>query len=314
MKYIHCMDIKAADLPLLASLDALLTARSVSKAAVRVGLSQPAMSAQLARLRALFGDKLLVPSGRQMVLTARALELQAPLRTRIAALGDLLRIGTAFDPPTSDRVFRVSASDLLHHLVMLPFMAELTEHAPLAKLAMLPFNTATAWSDLDEDRIDFLLASRRLTPPDARHIVLFDEDFVLVHRHGLLKPGVKPDLDWFCAQAHVLVSTDGGGFHGATDEALTRLGRARNVATSLPSFLLAPQLLLQTDLVSVLPRRLAADFAGLLEIQPLPIDPPRFSVLLAWHERRHVDPALEWARRQIVQIVGTNGSRQKSLG
>jgi len=296
------MDLRQADLGLLIALDALISERSVTRAAERLGLSQPAMSAQLARLRDLFDDPLLVSSGKQMAPTQRAAEIQAPLHRLLDELTALVRERQAFDPSRSDRAFRVMATDYLHRIVSLPTMGFLAKAAPRVRLAMALHDAKHAWRALEDDEADLLIASDRLTPKDAKARVLMEEGFVFVQRKGHPRGREALDLDRFCTLDHILVSPEGGGFFGATDETLATLGRKRRVVVSLPSFLLAAPLVATTDLVAVLPERLARSMDDNFDILPLPFTSVRFNIVMSWHPRRQRDPGHQWLREQAVEL------------
>lgn len=301
MLSIHIMDLRQADLGLLIALDALIAERSVTRAAARLGLSQPAMSAQLARLRDLFDDPLLVAFGKRMVPTARATELQEPLHRLLDELTALVRERRTFDPSTSDRTFRVMATDHMHRIVSLPTIEVLAEAAPGVRLAMVLYDARRAWQALEEDAIDVLIASDRwLTPKDAHARVLMEEGFVFVQRKGHPRGRKQLDIDRFCSLDHILVSPDGGGFFGASDETLATLGRKRRVVASLPSFLLAAPLVATTDLVAVLPERLARLMDDVFDIFALPFESARFNVVMSWHARRDRDPGHQWLRENIA--------------
>src|SRR5262249_34710889 len=140
-------------------------------------------------------------------------------------------------------------------------VARVAAVAPGVRIALLPFEAKRAWAQLDEEEADLLLTSERLTPPQAIARKVFDEHFVLVHRKGHPHGEAAINLDAFCRLSHVLVSPQGGGFHGATDEQLAHLGRSRHVALSVPSFLLAPPIIETSDMIAVIPERLADAFA-----------------------------------------------------
>jgi DNA-binding transcriptional LysR family regulator len=300
------MDLRQADLGLLIALDALIAERSVTRAADRLGLSQPAMSAQLARLRDLFEDPLLVSFGKRMVPTLRATEIQEPLHRLLDELTALVRERQTFDPSKSDRTFRVMATDYMHRIVSLPTMKVLAEAAPKVRLAMVLHDARRAWQALEEDEIELLIASDRLTPKHAKARVLMEEGFVFVQRKGHPRGRKALDVGRFCMLDHILVSPEGGGFSGATDETLAGFGRKRRVVASLPSFLLAAPLVAGTDLVAVLPERLARLMDDAFDIFPLPFKSIRFNVVMSWHARRERDPGHQWLREKIAARFSTD--------
>lgn len=144
----------------------------------------------------------------------------------------LVRERQAFDPGSSDRAFKVMASEYLRRMVYLSATKVMLRMAPKVQLALLTYDTKRAWPALESDEAEILIASERLTPRDARACTLHKEGFVVAQRHGHPRSQGKLTPDRFCALDHIVVSPAGGGFIGATDEALLTLGRQRHVATT----------------------------------------------------------------------------------
>lgn len=293
------MDLKQADLGLLLALDALLDEEAVTPAAQRLGISQPAMSAQLARLRRLFDDPLLTPSGRRLVATSRAAALKAPLKAALGDLEALVREGARFDPATTTASFRVIGTDYVHSVMASPLAARLQARAPSARLALLPADPGRIWNALEEGTADAAVVAA-LDVPEAKSRTVLKETFLMIQRKDHPRGRAPPTLDEFCALDHVLVSPEGGGFSGAADVALARLDRRRRVAVSVPSFLLAPPLVAASDFVCLLPRRLAEAASDIVDVSTPPLETPGFSLRMMWHARRHRDPAHEWLRGEIA--------------
>lgn len=293
------------DLNLLVSLDVLLAECHVTRAASRLGLSQPALSAQLRQLRAAFGDPLLVPGPKGMTLTSRAMALKAPLRELLAGVHGLVSAGQAFDPPTAQRVFRIAATDAIHSMVTTPLAARLAALAPQCQLAMQRGDLQTLPEELASGELDLALLTPQATPPMLHARKLYDETFLCVMRREHPAAMRPMDLDTFCSLAHVLVSPSGGGFVGAVDGALQALGRSRRVQVSINSFLLVPSLVEGSDLIATVPARLARRWNGLLSVVSVPLEVPGFSVSMGWHPRAHADPAQVWLRDTMRQVVST---------
>lgn len=297
------MDIKQSEIGLLIALDALLEAESVTAAAHALGISQPAMSAQLSRLRRMFNDPLLTTSGRKLLPTARAQELQAPLRALLADLDLLVRESVEFDPSTTDRTFRLLATDYVHSILAVGLHEAFAAAAPMGRLAFLPFDPTTVWSELEQDGADLALVTG-MNLPDARRRPGLKETFKVIQRKGHPRGTAPFTLDDFCAAQHVLISPEGGGFFGAADKVLKDMGRTRRVVCSLPSFLLAPGLVAQSDLVALCPVRVAARHAELVDQFDPPFPSPSFAVDLLWHPRRQNDPAHAWFRALVARLTG----------
>jgi DNA-binding transcriptional LysR family regulator len=294
------MDLRSLDLNLLVSLDALLEDRNVTRAADRLHLSQPALSAQLARLRTFFRDPLLIPAetGRGMVATARALQLQAPLQALLADARALVAAQPAFDPRTDTRTFAIAGSENGTALAGLPLVHALrTEAGPGIHVSFRTADASRIADQMERGEVDLLIGSERMVPPAMKAIRLVDERFVMAQRKGHPRGTEPPDLEGYCnGLQHMLVSTSGGSFEGAMDEQLKKLGRSRNVVLSIQQFMLAPAILQETDYVCTLPSRLVARYAHALDAFELPFEAKGFTLFLAWHPRNQLDAAHAWLR------------------
>lgn len=300
------MSLRGLDLDLLLTLDALLAERSVTAAGRRLSLSQPAVSARLARLREAFGDRLFLATRRGLSPTPRALEIEAPLRQALDALGGLLD-SSPFDPSSAIRRFRIAASDALHAAVTVPLAAALQATCPGLSFALLTPDLASLDRRLTAGEIDLALATPSLTPASARNAPLFADTFRCVARPGHPAFADGLTLDAFCAADHLLVSPEGGGFRGAVDGALDAMGRRRRVRLSVPSFLLVPDLLRRSDLVATVPARMAGVWSGSLAQAAPPLDVPPFPVSLCWSPRVDRDPGHAWLRARLVESCAAQG-------
>ncbi|EIC83277.1 LysR family transcriptional regulator [Serratia sp. M24T3] len=290
------------DLNLLLTLDALLTEHNVTRAAQRLHLSQPSVSVQLAKLRDIFNDPLLLPGPRGMLPTARADELRQPLRDAI----ELLRLAVSpvshFDPTKSDKIWRVSASDYGESAVLLPALKGFRIAAPFARLAIFETQPAKVGRKLELGEIDLLFHTGDGIPGGLRRRKLFDETYRLVSRVGHPTLKKNPGLDEFNQLEHVMVSPDGGGFYGITDKVLSECGLKRKVVLSVPHFLFVLSALATTDLVAMLPARLIGNNPALQIFEP-PLEVPGFEMAMLWHERSHRDPAHQWLRDFFVSAL-----------
>lgn len=296
------MDIKQGDIGLLVALDALLEHESVSRAADQLGISQPAMSAQLKRLRQLFNDPLLTPSGRRLVATSRALALQQDLRRHLQNLDALVRENETFDPAVTQKTFRMIATDYVHLILAARLEEQISAAAPAARLAFLPFEPRSMWEVLEGDGADLALVTG-MELPDAISRPAMSETFCMIMRRGHPLEETELTPESFCEQRHILISPEGGGFVGAIDRALAGLGMNRHVAVSLPSFLLAPGLVAASDALCVVPRRLADLYRDSVVCRDLPFDVSGFDVDMLWHPRRQNDPAHTWFRGEIASLA-----------
>lgn len=293
--------LRDVDLNLLVALDALLAERSVTRAARRVGLSQPAMSNALARLRRTFDDPLLVRSGASMVPTPRALSLAAPVREALSTLELALESLGDFEPAQARRTFTLAASDYAQ-LVMLPRLVQrLAERAPRVGIRVAPAMGADRLrQEQERGRVDLAIGVFPHLPPGHQHLRLFTERFVTVARaeHPALEAGL--DLDAFCALRHVVISPRGDG-PGMVDRALEHLDRQRTVGLRIPGFVAALSVVARTDLLLTVAERVLTDAPG-LAVYPPPVALPAFAVGMVWHDRTHHDPAQCWLRRTVAGL------------
>ncbi|MFJ5162332.1 LysR family transcriptional regulator [Pantoea sp. NPDC088449] len=295
-------DIRTLDLNLLKALDAMLDERSVTRAAERLSLTQPAVSGMLTRLRECFDDPLFTRTQRGIIPTLRALELAQPVKTILAEVGELLQ-PKAFDPSTADITIKIAATDYALRAVVVPFMAALRLQAPGIRVAVLPVNNEQLTAQFERGDIDFALITPDTAPADLHARSLYDEDYVCLLRegHALAQPDALT-LDSFCAQDHALVSYVGGSFSGVTDKSLAALGRSRRVTLSVCSFLVLPEILRVSDLISVVPRRLTHNLPGLSVLTP-PVAIQGFNKIVVWHERTHRDAGHRWLRELLFSIA-----------
>lgn len=295
--------MRTIDLNLLRALDALLDERNVSKAAERLGVTQPAVSGMLSRLRESFGDTLFVRSQRGVQPTMRAMELAAPIKQILAEVETLLR-PTQFDPATASFTLTLAATDYALQAVVVPFATKLRRHAPGIRIATRPVDNDRIAQQFERGELDLALMTPDTAPLDLHSRRLFDETYVcaLGSRHPDAAEA-QLSLDRFCALDHALVSFSGSSFRGITDDTLAQIGRERHVALSFHSFLALAEVLRETDLVAVVPRRLTAGAQGLVLVEP-PISIPGFTKLAVWHGRTHNDEGHRWARALLFETCG----------
>ncbi|MFJ4387052.1 LysR family transcriptional regulator [Pseudomonas sp. NPDC089408] len=297
-------DIRKLDLNLLRALDALLDERSVTRAAERLSLTQPAVTGMLNRLRESFDDPLFVRAQRGIVPTIRAEALARPVKQLLADVEGMLQ-PDSFDPQTAEMIIKVASTDYALRAIVVPFLSALRQQAPNIKISVLPIDDQLLHVQMDRGDVDIALVDTDAAVPGLHTEFLFNERYVCVMRAD--HPDAKSStlsLDRFCALDHVLVSPSGGGFCGVTDEALRRIGRARRVTVSVTSFLVLPEILSVSDLIAVVPHRLAIRQTGLAIVDP-PVDIPGFSKLLAWHERTARDAGHRWLRALMAQTATT---------
>jgi DNA-binding transcriptional LysR family regulator len=296
------VNLRRLDLNLLLTLDVLLSEHNVTRAAERLNLSQPSVSVHLARLRDLFGDPLLLPGPRGMRPTARADALREPLRQALETLERAVAPAAPFDPAASAHTWRVAASDYSETTVVQPALGGLRSAAPGSRLAVVEVVPSRIARQAEQGDIDLAFHTTEGAPPGLRRRALFTERYVLAARAGHPRLKRKPTLAQFCALEHVIVSPDGGGFAGATDQVLAQAGLSRRVVLSVPHFLFVRSVIETTDLVAMLPARVAGNSAALRIVEP-PVEVPGYEMSMLWHERAHRDPAHQWLREFIARSV-----------
>ncbi len=295
--------LAALDVNLLVALDALLQTRSVTAAARRMAVSQPAMSQTLARLRTQLDDPLLVRVGAQMVPTPRAEALAGPLRAALAALQAAVSAAPTFEPATATRTFTLATTDYGAALWVPEVTAHLARVAPGVNLRVVP-QPADVTQGLQRGAFDVVVGVLPDLGAGVRRQVLYRDGFQGFVRAGHPLLAAPDRLAAYCAAGHVLVGLTGTG-DGAVDRALAAQGLSRRVVVRVPFFLAAPLVALRSDLVLTSPARAVAAFTGwypAVAFEP-PVDLPQFTISLAWHLRDDADPGARWLRAQIQQIV-----------
>ena len=295
------------DLNLLASLDALLTERKVTRAAERMNMTQPGMSHALARLRLIFKDPLLVRTAQGMVLTERALELVPTVRAALSHINIALVHPTEFSPGAARTTFRIALSDYVSSLLMPSLMSHVLKEAPAV-------NVFTSVSDahryrewLEEGEFHLTIGYHTELTPRMYASDLMSDDLCCIARpaHGTIHGQLT--LDMFVEAPHVQMV---GGVRPVTfermiDGALTKLGLERRITLRVPSLLQVPGLVAASDLLAVVPRqfaRVGAETFG-LQILELPFDAPPWVISMAWHERTQKDPAHHWLRQRVRDVA-----------
>jgi DNA-binding transcriptional LysR family regulator len=299
----------SVDLDPLISLDALLTERSVTGAARRLGLSPSAMSRTLARLRRVTGDPLLVQAGRTLAPTPYAEELSGRVHTLTRDAQAVLRPPTSrLDLASLHRTFTIRAGEGFVELVSAPLVAAITEAAPHVRLRFVPKPDKDA-QPLREGLIDLEIGVLGTSAPEVRTQLLFRDRFVGVARVGhplLAADGVTPER--YAACSHVVASRE-GEFFGPVDNALEELGLKRTVLLVVPGYPDAMRIARCSELVALVPRSclgnaLVTDHAAILGLESfeLPVRTPEFNISAIWHPRLDADPAHRWLRDTIIAV------------
>jgi DNA-binding transcriptional LysR family regulator len=294
------------DLHLIRILHTVLTERSVSRAAIRLGMYQPAVSASLKRLRTLAGDPILVRSGAGMVPTDAGLHMIEPAASVLRAAGTLFSNARGFDPASAEVCFKLAASDYLDPLFLPQLVAQIKAQAPHCAIEIHPLSASADYrAQLAQGQIDIVVGNWSKPPDDLHMGRLFGDEVVcLVSEHH---PAVRRGWDqaaWLAAE-HIAPTPLHPGAKGVIDEHLDQLGLARRITVRCPHFGLMPSMAASSLLVMTTGRQYCERFAAQLplKILPSPIDFPRMLYYQLWHERSHTSAAAKWLRERVKSVA-----------
>jgi len=257
---LNSVQLASVDLNLLVLCDVVLRERNVARAARALHLSPSAVSHGLGRLRRLFSDPLFLRIPKGVVPTERALQLADPIADILARVGHVVASATPFSAATSNRRFTLGMADATAATLIPTLLASVRRAAPSVDIGVLQVFPQTALAELETRSIDLAIAPLDEVPARFAQQVLFQEDFVIAARagHPFLK---KPSVKAYCDARHVLASVRGDA-HGFIDDALAQQGLSRRVALVVPNFMLALASLVETELITALPRGLAKAHAA----------------------------------------------------
>lgn len=305
MSVIHHFNLAGVDLNLLVVFDALMSEQHLTRAAEKIGLSQPATSNALARLRKLFNDDLFIKTSKGMTPTPRAVELADPIRQALLQIQSTITTEPQFIPETSERIFRLGMDDYTE-LVFLPSLLQKIEQlAPKVKIQVWWTNWMRSPKLLDVDEIDVAVGYCPQWQPWHQRQLLYEESFICVASSKRLQTRKAITLEEYVVASHLLVSPK-EDIAGMVDKILREQNLTRHVAISVPNFLIVPYILVNTGLIATLPTQLAKTFVegGPLQASPLPFQMPGFSVDMLWHSKNDLEPGHQWLRNLIIQLQG----------
>lgn len=301
------MDIPRVDAWSLHCVAVLVRECNVTRAGAALGLSQPATSAILAKLRVLFQDPLLVKSASGMVPTPRAVELAARAEKVLAELRGMVNTAQELEPSKLEGTAAIAAMDLVRMLLLPRLLEDLQREAPGLAITVHDADRTRIHERFERAEVDLgigpqVVSSGRL---HYRELWLDSAACLVRENHPVLEEALTPEA--FAALTHVRVVPSRPSFYDdAIDKGLLALGLKRRVLVAERSFLMVPRLLESTDLIAVVPRRFAADAC---ERHPLrtfdpPVQLPALSMGLYWHERTHRDPLFQWLRQRLICLTG----------
>lgn len=293
------MNLRSIDLNLLVIFDALMAERHVTRAALRIPMSQPAMSNALARLRHVFKDDLFIRSGGTMEPTPRAVELGESVRQILRQTERLMMSDVGFDPATAEREFTARMSDLIGFLVLPRILKALSTQAPRITLDILHMSPERTVKALETDQLDFGLSMQLRHTANICSEPLFSDQMVCVMRAGHALAEGELTLARFLQAEHLRVAMSPTDIR-FVDNVLADKGYARKVVTKVPHWLLVPPILQESNLVAVISGKLATRFVSSdLAVRPLPFESEPFSWDIYWHRRNNNSPAHKWIRDLI---------------
>ena len=302
------MDFHGVDLNLLAAFDALMEERNVTRAAARVGVSQPAMSAALARLRKLLGDPLFLRSPEGLLPTPKARELAVPLSRALAQIETVLVKKAVFAPGDASLTFNLGLSEYPTFVLLPQLLEALAQQAPGVSLNIRSFIDRDHAVDLlDAGAIDAAIGVSP-THADGRisSMPILQDEFVtiLANDHPDARRGMT--MKTYLALPHVLVSPEGDR-HGVVDQALAQKGKKRQLVLTLPQMFAVPAVVARTRMTATVMKRVAlsSEAGGTLALFPPPLALPSIVFHLIWHRRAHSNLAQAWLRALIASTAAS---------
>ncbi|MBF0212178.1 MAG: LysR family transcriptional regulator [Magnetococcales bacterium] len=297
-------DLVRFDLNLLVAFDVLMTERGVTRAGRRLGITQAAMSNTLRRLRDIFDDPLFVKIGLRMEPTARALELAGPVERALREVRQALN-QERFDPIHAQHLFRIGMVDYASVLLLAPLVELLRQKAPGVAVELVDIGGEEERTVLESGAADLVFSRFQWVPPNILLHRVFQMQFACIYRqnHPLVPDG-KLTLESFLAADHVHFYPR-GMTSTVVDEALANLGRSRSIKARMYSLGVIPFMVAQSDVMAVLPDRVARQLAKPLglRVAPVPVSTPSLRMAIAWHPRTEKSPPNIWLREQVKQLL-----------
>lgn len=305
------MQLSDIDLNQLVLLQQLMRDRSVSKTAESLGLSQPAVSNALAKLRRTFGDELLMRTRNGMVATPRAEQITAPLEYALGLIQNALNQDTCFDPATLKRTLTISMTDI-GEIVFLPALINrLRSEAPQVQLRTVRTSAANLREDMESGQVDLAIGPLPSLQAGFFQRTLFEQRYVCLFRqqHPLNNGKKKMTMGDFKKAEHLLIVSANTG-HGAIDEALRKTGIERKIALTIPHFVSVGEILMHTDMVATVTETLAKSLVTPfgLAYHPHPAPLPSVSINVFWHAKVHRSPVHQWLRGMVFEMFSNRAT------
>jgi DNA-binding transcriptional LysR family regulator len=298
------------DLRQLRVFEVLLRERNLTRAAAGLGVSQPALSKTLARLRTYFADPLFIRVGHRMEPTAKTLALAPGIRSLLDQLTTLRTEHRPFDPKTASRTFSFSVVDAGLIRLVPPLIATLAREAPGVLLRVVPADMDGLEGVLESGNLDFAMGSFAALSKRIRRQFLWSVTYVSIASADHPRLVARPSLKAFAAERHVLVSTAGTGHaHQLAERAIEEAIPAENIVCRVPTFLAGAYLASRTDAIVTVPETMARELEEPLRLRlfPTPMRMPRIDVSQYWHERFHREPGGQWIRALFASLFAGAG-------
>lgn len=291
------------DIRMLAVIEEIYRTKSISKAAEKLDLGQPAVSMTLAKFRRHYDDQLFVRTTRGMEPTPLAQDIIGPIRLILTTLTLALQHRASFDPLTSDRTFSICMTDVGQRVMMPKLLAHLRKVAPAVSID-LSYVSENTLRDLESGQVDIALGFLAVQEAGIYQRALFSEEFVcLVSSTHPRLTGNTLTLAQFEAESHLVVATQGSG-HNIVDKTLAEHGIKRRIGLRIPNFLGVVSNIVGTEFLAIVPRRFGQTVAvnNDMKLMALPFPSPPYRVMQHWHERYANDPGNTWMREMIFQL------------
>ena len=305
------MNLNKVDLNLFVVFDAIYTEANLTRAGQIVGITQPAVSNALSRLRETFNDPLFVRTAQGMVPTPMAQNIIGPVRNALQLLRVSVQESRIFNPLQANKTFRISMTDLIEAVILPPLFQRLRRQAPAVQIESFLAKRRETTKELAAGRIDFAVDAPLNTDPQVRHVKLLEDRYVCAMRKGHPLAKDKISLDDYLSLTHIHISSRRSGL-GLVDLALGKMGIQRKIALRSQHYLMASQVMQQTDMAMTVPESFAHRHG--LHAVDLPVnDVPAQETHLYWHESTDQDPANRWMREQLIELCQQVCAQEKKL-
>ncbi|PTQ73911.1 LysR family transcriptional regulator [Pseudomonas sp. GV071] len=294
------MNLSKVDLNLFIVFDAIYTEANLTRAGQIVGITQPAVSNALARLRETFNDPLFVRTAQGMVPTPMAQNIIGPVRNALSLLRVSVQESRTFNPLQANKTYRISMTDLTEEIILPPLFQRLRRQAPAVQIESFLSKRRETTKELAAGRLDFAVDAPLNTDPQVRHVKLLSDRYVCAIRKGHPLAKEKLSLDEYMSLTHIHISSRRSGL-GYVDLTLGKMGIQRKIALRSQHYLMASMVMQKTDMAMTVPERFARSHD--LHYVGVPVEVPAVETHLYWHESTDQDPANRWMREQMIELA-----------